>query len=53
MNFFIYIFKELSSLPHDMDGRHNDGYDHEAFLGKDEAKRFDDMTPEESKKGLE
>lgn len=27
-------------------------YDHEAFLGKDEAKTFDQLTPEESKDRL-
>lgn len=35
---------------------HNDGegfqYDHEAFLGKEEAKTFDQLTPEESKEKL-
>lgn len=27
-------------------------YDHEAFLGKEEAKTFDQLTPEESKEKL-
>lgn len=27
-------------------------YDHEAFLGKEEAKTFDQLTPEESKERL-
>lgn len=27
-------------------------YDHEAFLGKEEAKTFDQLTPEESKDRL-
>ena len=27
-------------------------YDHEAFLGKEQAKTFDDLTPEESKRRL-
>lgn len=35
---------------------HNDAegfqYDHEAFLGKEEAKTFDQLTPEESKDKL-
>lgn len=35
---------------------HNDAqgfqYDHEAFLGKEEAKTFDQLTPEESKAKL-
>lgn len=31
---------------------HNPQFDHEAFLGADEAKKFDDLTPEESKRRL-
>jgi len=31
---------------------HNSEYDHEAFLGKDEAKVYDELTPEESKEKL-
>ncbi|XP_077475246.1 reticulocalbin-3 isoform X1 [Stigmatopora argus] len=38
------------------DHAHNDGegfqYDHDAFLGKEEAKTFDQLTPEESKDRL-
>lgn len=38
------------------DHNHNDAhsfqYDHEAFLGKEEAKTFDQLTPEESKDKL-
>lgn len=38
------------------DHSHNDAhsfqYDHEAFLGKEEAKTFDQLTPEESKEKL-
>lgn len=38
------------------DHAHNDAhgfqYDHEAFLGKEEAKTFDQLTPEESKDRL-
>ncbi|KAL7734731.1 hypothetical protein ACLKA6_011019 [Drosophila palustris] len=33
-------------------GEHNAQYDHEAFLGADEAKKFDELTPEESKRRL-
>lgn len=44
--------KELSESPHSINGAHSAIYDHEAFLGKSEAKRFDDLTPEESKKSL-
>ncbi|XP_062131841.1 calumenin-B [Drosophila sulfurigaster albostrigata] len=32
--------------------QHNQQYDHEAFLGADEAKKFDELTPEESKRRL-
>lgn len=35
--------------PDDSTGFH---YDHEAFLGKEEAKTFDQLTPEESKDKL-
>jgi len=31
---------------------HNAQYDHEAFLGEDQAKTFDQLTPEESKRRL-
>lgn len=31
---------------------HNAAYDHEAFLGEDEAKSFDQLSPEESKERL-
>ncbi|XP_067132074.1 calumenin-A-like [Centruroides vittatus] len=31
---------------------HNTVYDHEAFLGEDEAKSFDNLSPEESKERL-
>lgn len=40
----------LSNLEHD-DGENFD-YDHEAFLGQEEAKTFDQLTPEESKERL-
>ena len=33
------------------DEEHNTEYDHEAFLGKDK-KKFDELTPEESKERL-
>ncbi|XP_068580861.1 reticulocalbin-3 isoform X2 [Cebidichthys violaceus] len=41
---------DLSDRAHD-DG-HGFQYDHEAFLGKEEAKTFDQLTPEESKDKL-
>jgi len=31
---------------------HNPEFDHEAFLGKDEAKTFDELTPDQSKEKL-
>ncbi|XP_023301118.2 calumenin-B [Lucilia cuprina] len=33
-------------------GKHNAQYDHEQFLGEDEAKTFDQLPPEESKRRL-
>ncbi|KAH9595465.1 calcineurin inhibitor, variant 3 [Schistosoma haematobium] len=44
--------KDLSNSPHTHEGEHSAAYDHDAFLGRDEAKRFDDLTPEESKQKL-
>ena len=40
----------LSHLEHD-DAK-NYEYDHEAFLGQDEAKTFDNLPPEESRRRL-
>ena len=31
---------------------HNADYDHEAFLGKDQAERFDQLEPAEAKRRL-
>ena len=31
---------------------HNTDYDHEAFLGKEDAERFDQLAPEEAKRRL-
>ncbi|ODM97252.1 Calumenin [Orchesella cincta] len=45
------VDKSLSDQEHFMDGEHNPKYDHEAFLGED-AKQFDDLTPEESRRRL-
>ena len=42
----------LSDVEHHVDGEHNHQYDHEAFLGKEEAKTFDQLSPEESKERL-
>ncbi|KAK2143849.1 hypothetical protein LSH36_807g00115 [Paralvinella palmiformis] len=50
------VDKDLSDQPHfkgaDEGAEHNPEYDHEAFLGREEAKTFDDLTPEESKERL-
>ncbi|XP_066952178.1 calumenin-A isoform X2 [Macrobrachium rosenbergii] len=43
---------KLSDESHFVDGIHNPDYDHEAFLGEDEARTFDQLTPEESKDRL-
>lgn len=42
----------LSDAKHYDGEEHNAQYDHEAFLGKDEAKTFDQLTPEESQRRL-
>ncbi|XP_060072038.1 calumenin-like [Ylistrum balloti] len=42
----------LSDLPHEIDGKHNDHYDHEVFLGKDNAEEFEHLTETESKRRL-
>jgi hypothetical protein len=50
--------KKLSQEAHytDIDNdskfEHNQDYDHEAFLGKEEADKFKQFTPEESKEKL-
>uniref|UniRef100_A0A667YVN9 Calumenin a n=2 Tax=Myripristis murdjan TaxID=586833 RepID=A0A667YVN9_9TELE len=46
----IHHEEPLSHLEHD-DSKGYD-YDHEAFLGKEEAKTFDELTPEQSKHRL-
>ena len=44
--------QKLSDEEHFVEGtEHNPDYDHEAFLGED-AKEFDELTPEESKERL-
>ena len=45
----------LSDHDHEHGGpghEHNPEFDHEAFLGKDEAKTFDELSPDESKEKL-
>uniref|UniRef100_A0A8C3FK62 Reticulocalbin 3 n=1 Tax=Chrysemys picta bellii TaxID=8478 RepID=A0A8C3FK62_CHRPI len=43
--------QELSDHPHD--DRQGFQYDHEAFLGKEQAKTFDQLTPEESREHID
>ena len=44
--------EHLSDEEHFKEGEHNVKYDHEAFLGKERAKEFDELTPEEAKRRL-
>jgi len=44
--------QKLSEQEHFDHEEHNPEYDHEAFLGKEEAHDFDKLTPEESKERL-
>lgn len=44
--------EKLSDEEHFINEEHNPDYDHEAFLGEDEARTFDQLTPEESKDRL-
>lgn len=44
--------RDLSDENHFTEGEHNMEYDHEAFLGKEEAERFDQLTPAEAKERL-
>lgn len=43
---------DLSHAQHFQDDTHNTQYDHEAFLGEDQAKTFDQLAPEESRRRL-
>lgn len=45
------IDRELSDKEHYENEHHNTQYDHEAFLGE-EAKTFDQLSPEESRRRL-
>lgn len=45
------IDRELSDKEHFQNEHHNTQYDHEAFLGE-EAKTFDQLPPEESRRRL-
>ncbi|CAG5134394.1 unnamed protein product, partial [Candidula unifasciata] len=44
--------KSLSNEEHEVRGEHNNDYDHDAFLGHEDAETFDQLSPEESKKRL-
>ncbi|XP_077292066.1 calumenin B scf [Arctopsyche grandis] len=43
---------DLSDVEHFQNQHHNPQYDHEAFLGEDQAKTFDQLPPEESRRRL-
>jgi Ca2+-binding EF-hand superfamily protein len=43
---------KLSDKDHFKGGEHDAKYDHEAFLGKDTAAEYDELTPEKSKERL-
>jgi len=50
---FDKIMEQYNSIVHtDQHGHHNDEYDHQAFLGAEEAETFKHLTPEESKERL-
>lgn len=44
--------EELSKEKHYDHEAHNPEYDHEAFLGKQEARVYEELTPEQSKQRL-
>ena len=44
--------EDLSDEKHYEDGQHDADYDHEAFLGEDQSREFQQLSPEESKKRL-
>ncbi len=45
--------KDLSDEPHyTPEHEHNPQYDHEAFLGKEDAQTFDQLSPKEAKRRL-
>lgn len=46
------IENDLKTTKHYDAGHHNTQYDHEAFLGKNEAKEYDKYSPEESQRRL-
>lgn len=46
------LHHDLSDVEHFPNQHHNPQYDHEAFLGEDQAKTFDQLPPEESRRRL-
>lgn len=46
------ILDHLSHVEHYANEHHNPQFDHEAFLGEDQAKTFDNLPPEESRRRL-
>ena len=48
----VCLSQELSDEKHYAGEEHNPEYDHEAFLGKETSKTFDQLEPEESIKRL-
>jgi len=48
----LMMLQQLSGEKHFEGSEHNPDYDHEAFVGREEAKAYDDLTPEESQQRL-
>lgn len=48
----LMMLQQLSGEKHFEGDEHNAEYDHDAFVGREEAKTFDDLTAEESQKRL-
>ena len=48
----LMTLQQLSGEKHYDGDEHNAEYDHDAFVGQEEAKTFDELTPEESQKRL-
>ncbi|CAG9563378.1 unnamed protein product [Danaus chrysippus] len=46
------MMDHLSDAEHYRNEHHNKQFDHDAFLGEDQAKTFDQLSPEESKRRL-
>ncbi|XP_041973241.1 calumenin-B isoform X2 [Aricia agestis] len=46
------MMEHLSGAEHYKNEEHNNQFDHDAFLGEDQAKTFDQLPPEESKRRL-